>query len=254
MVSSASKRDTHMAFRHIAAIVKCHIACICKHDVTFSYSKITVDFAILYHIRRIPATGDTYLNDDRHFHQRPSRQLLGPADADEVQKKPITCHSPLRHSPWCLAGHGRFLHFCPLPSLSPASPASVLHCWLQEDATRPTRHVCHAPTLSAAQHAQQRRLGSGASAAVVLHFDGPEACPVAPCIHAERHGMRSSSAPRALSEIASLDPQSVLIPPVCLYKYSKYISFPLHVTTCSLSLYHSHSPAYLPQLAPTVTP
>jgi len=110
------------------------------------------------------------------------------------------------------------------PCHQPHQPASVLA--LLEDATRLARHVCHAPTLSAAQHAQQRRLGSGASAAVMLHFDGPEVCPGAPCIHAERHGMRSSFAPRALSETASLDPQRPPIPSVCSFNCFKYNSLP----------------------------
>ena len=64
-----------------------------------------------------------------------------------------------------------------------------------DDATRSSRHVCHAPTVSAAK---KGRLGSGASAAVVLQAEGPEACPVALCTHAERHGMRSFLFPKSL--------------------------------------------------------
>jgi len=86
------------------------------------------------------------------------------------------------------------------PCKSPASAALgaaglAARLAKHDDATRSSRHVCHAPTLSAAK---KRRLGSGVSAAVVPQANGPKACPVALCIHAERHGMRSFVSSKSL--------------------------------------------------------
>lgn len=90
----------------------------------------------------------------------------------------------------------------PPPSLQVTSLSSALggaglaaRLAKHDDATRSSRHVCHAPALSAAKN---RRLGSGVSAAVVPQANGPKACPVALCIHAETHGMRSCLSSKSL--------------------------------------------------------
>lgn len=104
-----------------------------------------------------------------------------------------------------------------------------------DDATRSSRHVCHAPTVSAAK---KGRLGSGASAAVVLHAEGPEACPVALCIHAERHGMRSflslqEPCQRQRASIHKALPSRRF---VCSSTTTTVLPLvPLHKTTCSPS-------------------
>lgn len=141
-----------------------------------------------------------------------------------------------------------------LPSAILVTSLTSLGCWQHEDATRSARHVCHAPTLSAAQRAQQRRLGSGASAAVVLQADGPEAGPVAPCIHAERHGMRSFLSSKSLANDRTSRSTELSRPAGVFIQILQVQLLSPTVTTCSPSPY-SHSPAaYLPQLPPTVLP
>lgn len=77
--------------------------------------------------------------------------------------------------------------------------------------------------------------------------------PCLPCIHAERHGMRSCPPPRALSATGSLDPQTELSLPAGLFIQILQVHLrPPSVTTCFPSPYShsSHTPAYLPQLPP----
>ena len=158
-----------------------------------------------------------------HFHQqhiqtrpRPRRSRRSTAEANHMSW-PVTPSSVLFGGAWLI---------CPSPLLclrhpckSPASSAFLGAAGLTKDATRCS--VCHAPTLSAAK---KRRLGSGASAAVATHADGSEPCPVALCIHAERHGMRSFLSDKALGK--DDEPRSTKarpsIPPVCSFKYFKY--------------------------------
>lgn len=112
-----------------------------------------------------------------------------------------------------------------------------------EDATRSSRHVCHAPTLSAAK---KRRLGSGASAAVVLQAEGPEACPVALCIHAERHGMRSFLFPKSL--VRDSEPRSTrLVHLAGLLIHSNTSSTAPSPSSCDHVLSFDHPPI-LPHL------
>lgn len=102
-----------------------------------------------------------------------------------------------------------------------------------DDATRSSRHVCHAPAVSAAK---KGRLGSGASAAVVLHAEAPEACPAVLCVHAERHGMRSFLSPKSL--VRDSEPRSTrLFHPAGLSIHSSTTTtpLPLRKTTCSPS-------------------
>ena len=165
--------------------------------------------------------------------------------------------SPVAPSSVVFGGAFDLLHFCPSAILASHQPQQpCLGAGLagrlakHDDATRSSRHVCHAPTLSAAK---KRRLGSGASAAVVLQAEGPEACPVTLCIHAERHGMRSFLFPKSL--VRDSEPRSTrLVHPAGLLIHSNTSSTAPSPSSCDhvLSFDRSHSPASLPQLPSSV--
>jgi hypothetical protein len=172
-----------------------------------------------------------------------------------VKQRPITCHHPLRHRPSVVwRGSVDFStsvppHPCKSPASAALGAAGLARLLAKhDDATRSSRHVCHAPTLSAAK---KRRLGSGASAAVVLQAEGAEACPVALCIHAERHGMRSFLSPKSL--VGDREPRSTrpFHPAGLFIQVQLQLPPPPYDHVLFLRPY-SHFPAYLPQLPPSV--
>jgi hypothetical protein len=209
----------------------------------------------------IPTTCDTYLStptgnptnghpDYTSAKQKPTRGQQGP----------ITCHHPLRHSPWCL-GVWRGMVDCstsvpPHPCKSPAS--AFLGAAGLAGPFGETRR-CHsllAPRLPRAHRlrGQERTtwkwsLSSGRTARRGI---GSLPCCAVYSRRETRHEIIPLP-PRALSETARLEPRSTrLFHPTGLFIQVQLQLLSPSVRPRALLQPQSHFPAYLSQLPPSV--